>query len=110
LCALLRACALKLVTGVSARPAGACLPCPYREQNGDSSMPKRARKRTRVIGGVDTHRRTHHAAVIDQQGRLLSDREFTATSSGYRQLLSWLRRHGHLDAVGWRAPAATAPA
>jgi hypothetical protein len=27
-------------------------------------------KRTRVvIGGVDTHGRTHHAAVIDQHGR-----------------------------------------
>lgn len=64
-------------------------------------MPKRARKRTRVvIGGVDTHGRTHHAAVIDQQGRLLGDREFAATSGGYRQLLSWLGRHGQLDAVG----------
>jgi hypothetical protein len=31
-------------------------------------MPKRTRV---VIGGVDTHGRTHHAAVIDQQGRLL---------------------------------------
>jgi transposase len=62
-----------------------------------------------VIGGVDTHGRTHHAAVIDQQGRLLGDREFPATSSGYRQLLSWLGRHGQLRAVGWKAPAATAP-
>jgi transposase len=53
-----------------------------------------------VIGGVDTHGRTHHAAVIDQQGRLLGDREFPADSGGYRQLLSWLGRHGHLDAVG----------
>jgi transposase len=64
-------------------------------------MPKRARNRTRVvIGGVDTHGRTHHAAVIDQQGRLLGDREFAATSGGYRQLLSWLGEHGQLDAVG----------
>jgi transposase len=60
-------------------------------------MPKRTRV---VIGGVDTHGRTHHAAVIDQQGRLLGDREFPATSSGYRQLLSWLGRHGQLRAVG----------
>jgi transposase len=30
--------------------------------------------RTRVvIGGADTHGRTHHAAVIDQHGRLLAD-------------------------------------
>jgi transposase len=60
-------------------------------------MPKRTRV---VIGGVDTHGRTHHAAVIDQQGRLLGDREFPATSSGYWQLLSWLGRHGQLRAVG----------
>jgi transposase len=49
---------------------------------------------------VDTHGRTHHAAVIDQQGRLLGDREFAADSSGYQQLHSWLRRHGRLDLVG----------
>ena len=60
-------------------------------------MPKRTRI---VIGGVDTHGRTHHAAVIDQQGRLLGDRQFPADRAGYRQLLSWLHRHGQLDAVG----------
>ena len=64
-------------------------------------MPKCTSKRTRVvIGGVDTHGRTHHAAVIDQQGRLLGDREFPADSGGYRQLLGWLGRHGQLEAVG----------
>ena len=58
-------------------------------------------KRTRVvIGGVDTHGRTHHAAVIDQQGRLLADAEFGAHTDGYRQLLGWLRRHGQLCSVG----------
>ena len=60
-------------------------------------MPKRTRV---VIGGVDTHGRTHHAAAIDQQGRLLGDREFPADSGGYRQLLGWLGRHGNLDMVG----------
>jgi transposase len=49
---------------------------------------------------VDTHGRTHHAAMIDQQGRLLGDREFAANSHSYRQLLGWLGRHGRLDAVG----------
>jgi hypothetical protein len=58
-------------------------------------------KRTRVvIGGVDTHGRTHHAAVIDQHGRLLTDAEFGAHTDGYRQLLSWPRRHGRLGSVG----------
>jgi transposase len=41
-----------------------------------------------VIGGVDTHGRTHHAAVLDPQGRLLGDREFPADRGGYQQLLS----------------------
>ena len=64
-------------------------------------MPKRTSNRTRVvIGGVDTHGRTHHAAVIDQQGRLLGDREFPADRGGYQQLLGWLGRHGQLEAVG----------
>ena len=60
-------------------------------------MPKPTRV---VIGGVDTHGRTHHAAVIDQQGRLLADREFAADSSGDQQLHRWLGRHGRLDLVG----------
>jgi transposase len=53
-----------------------------------------------VIGGVDTHGRTHHAAVLDEQGRLLGDREFPADRGGYRQLLSWLGRHGQVGVVG----------
>lgn len=57
------------------------------------------RKRT-VIGGVDTHGLTHHAAVIDEQGRLLDDVEFRADIAGYRQLAAWLRRHGEVVKVG----------
>ena len=53
-----------------------------------------------VIGGVDTHGRTHHAAVLDEQGRLLADAGFEASASGYRALLGWLRRHGTVRAVG----------
>ena len=51
--------------------------------------------RTRVvIGGVDTHGRTHHAAVIDQHGRLLADAGFGADTRGLPPAASWLRRHG----------------
>jgi hypothetical protein len=42
-----------------------------------------AAKKRSVIGGVDTHRDTHHAAVIDSTGGLLGDAEFPATSDGY---------------------------
>jgi transposase len=53
-----------------------------------------------VIGGVDTHGRTHHAAVIDEVGRQLGDREFTATPAGYRALAAWLGKHGTLEMIG----------
>jgi transposase len=54
----------------------------------------------RVIGGVDTHGQSHHAAVIDGVGRQLDDREFPASPSGYGALLEWLRGYGELDRVG----------
>ncbi len=60
-------------------------------------MPAPARH---VLGGVDTHAATHHAAVIDRSGRLLDSREFPATPTGYTQLLNWMRSKGQLDAVG----------
>lgn len=53
-----------------------------------------------VTGGVDTHGRTHHGAVVDQVGRVLGDREFPATAAGYRQLLVWQRSFGRLVKVG----------
>jgi transposase len=55
---------------------------------------------THVIGCVDTHGEAHHAAVIDPLGRHLADREFPATTAGYRNLESWLRSHGTVTAVG----------
>ena len=45
-------------------------------------MTKRSRD---VIAGVDTHGRTHHAAVIDLQGRRLADAEFTACRRPWRR-------------------------
>ena len=53
-----------------------------------------------VIGGVDTHGQTHHAAVIDEVGRQLGDREFTASPAGYRALAAWLGQHGTLEMIG----------
>ncbi len=53
-----------------------------------------------VTGGVDTHRDTHHAAVVDEVGRELGDAEFPATPVGYRRLLAWLRGFGALEQVG----------
>lgn len=54
----------------------------------------------RVTGGVDTHGQTHHAAVIDDVGRQLGDREFPTPPAGYRALLLWLQTYGPLKRVG----------
>jgi transposase len=53
-----------------------------------------------VIGGVDTHKHTHYAAVIDDRGRLLAHRQFPAADQGYRALLEWMRQHGPIAAIG----------
>jgi transposase len=60
---------------------------------------------TTVIGGVDCHQLTHHAVALDDHGRRLGDQAFAATSSGYRQLLSWLQQFGHIHAVGVESTA-----
>ncbi len=53
-----------------------------------------------VIGGVDTHKHTHYAAAIDDQGRLLGHREFPATDPGYQALLVWMRDFGEIRSIG----------
>ncbi len=53
-----------------------------------------------VIGGVDTHKDSHHAVAIDTAGRLLGERSFAATTRGNRELLDWLRSHGVVERVG----------
>jgi len=54
----------------------------------------------RVVGGVDTHKDVHVAAVLDELGRLLGTASFATTTSGYRALYRWLCRHGEVLAVG----------
>ena len=53
-----------------------------------------------VVAGVDTHQGTHHAAVIDRDGRLLADREFPANGPGYQRLLDWVAGHGLVQGIG----------
>lgn len=53
-----------------------------------------------VIGGIDTHGHTHHAAVLDHVGCQLGDREFPTTPAGYQALSTWLHRYGQLERVG----------
>jgi len=53
-----------------------------------------------VVGGVDTHKDTHTAAVIDTAGRMLGHETFPATGPGYARLLDWLCGFGRLLLVG----------
>jgi transposase len=53
-----------------------------------------------VIGGVDTHKDFHVAAVVDVVGRILGVETFPATQHGYRRLLRWMQSHGDLKGVG----------
>ena len=53
-----------------------------------------------VIGGVDTHKDLHVAAVVDEKDRVLEARSFATTRQGYRQMLAWMRSFGALARVG----------
>ena len=53
-----------------------------------------------VVGGVDTHKDLHVAAVVDEHDRVLGTRSFATTRHGYRQLLAWMRSFGDIQRVG----------
>ena len=53
-----------------------------------------------VIGGIDTHKDTHVAALLDRDGSLLGSASFPTTQAGYRQLQAWMHRAGTLARVG----------
>ena len=53
-----------------------------------------------IFAGVDTHKDTHHVAIVDGLGRPIADREFLAVGSGYRQIIDFLHAHGIVEAVG----------
>jgi transposase len=62
-------------------------------------MHSMTQQNTLVIGGVDAHADTHHAAALDQRGALLATESFPTTTSGYRQLLDWLSSFGEIDVI-----------
>lgn len=53
-----------------------------------------------VIAGVDTHKDTHHAAVITSTGQHLGDDQFPTTLAGYRALAAFIAGFGVLVKVG----------
>ena len=55
---------------------------------------------THVIGGVDTHKDLHVAAVVDHCDRVLGTESFPTTRHGYKLMLSWMKSFGDLRRVG----------
>lgn len=53
-----------------------------------------------IVGGVDTHKDLHVAAVVDAQDRVIGTRTFAATRQGYRQMLTWMYSLGELKRIG----------
>jgi transposase len=53
-----------------------------------------------VTGGVDTHKDTHVAAVVDRLGVVLGIASFPNRQRAYGALATWMRGHGPLVAVG----------
>lgn len=53
-----------------------------------------------VVGGVDTHKDLHVAALVDERDLVLGTRCFATTRQGYRQMLDWMRSFGELRRVG----------
>src|SRR5664279_2363418 len=90
---LIGTCSECLVTVLSALPDQAALPD---RKDGMQSM---TQENPLVVGGVDAHADTHHAAALDERGALLASRSFPTTTAGYRELLDWLSSHGEIDVV-----------
>jgi transposase len=61
-----------------------------------------------VVAGVDAHTDEHHVAVVDAQGRLLGATAFPTSSSGYAQLIEWVRSHGEVTRIGVESTGAYA--
>ena len=61
----------------------------------DQEVPNRI-----VVGGVDTHKDLHVAAVVDEVDRVLGSQSFATTRHGYKQMLAWMRSFGQLKRLG----------
>lgn len=53
-----------------------------------------------IVGGVDTHKDLHVAAVVDQNNKVLETRYFSTIRQGYRQMLAWMTSFGVLKRIG----------
>ncbi|EIE7938484.1 IS110 family transposase [Salmonella enterica] len=53
-----------------------------------------------VVGGVDTHKDLHVAAVVDQNNKVPGTRSFSTTRQSYRKMLAWMTSFGALKRIG----------
>lgn len=63
-------------------------------------MEQWTRQTNSVVGGVDTHKDLHVAAVVNEHDHVLGTHCFPATRQGYRQMLQWMQSFGVLRQVG----------
>jgi transposase len=52
-----------------------------------------------LIVGIDVHKHSHAAALLDERGGEVGTLTFTNTPKGYQRLLSWLAEHDAAEAV-----------
>ena len=53
-----------------------------------------------IVGGVDTHKDLHVAAVVDGNDQVLGTQSFATTRQGYKLMLTWMRSFGDLQRIG----------
>ncbi len=53
-----------------------------------------------IVGGVDTHKDLHVAAVVNQHNKVLGTEYFSTTRQGYRQMLAWMATFGSVQRIG----------
>lgn len=53
-----------------------------------------------VTGGVDTHKKSHHAVALNERGVVVGSREFAANQSGYTQMHVWYQSFGCVNRIG----------
>ena len=54
---------------------------------------------TSVVGGVDTHKDLHVAAIVDSHNRVLDTEFFATTRHGYKNMLRWMHSFGAVDRI-----------
>ena len=53
-----------------------------------------------VVGGVDTHKDIHVAAVVNEFNQVISTESFPTTRYGYKKMLMWMSSFGRVSRVG----------